>query len=97
MRIRIDAVNEAATERVRRLLRFSLASVADEIDEIAVDVVYFRDTLGMPLIRCCIKVHPFGGTSSVHVEDVQSSEHIAVSRALDKALRTLRRRLHYAA
>ena len=84
-------------ERVRRLMRFSLASMADEIDEVAVAIVYFRDALGMPLIRCCIKVRPLSGTSSIDVEDVQPSEHLAVARALDKALRTLRRRLHHAA
>ena len=97
MRIRIDAANEVVTERMQRLLRFSLASVADEIDEAAVAIVYIHDALGMPLIRCCIELRLLSEAPSIAVEDVQSTEHLAVSRALDKALRTLRRRLHHAA
>ncbi len=96
MHLRINTANEAVAQRMRRRLRFSLASVADEIDEAEVVMEYFRDDLGMPLIRCRIQLSLHSGPS-IAVEDVQSSEHLVTSRALDKTLRTLRRRLNNAA
>lgn len=93
MRVRIEATSDAVAARVRRLLHFSLASVADEIGEAHVVIAFLRDPLGMPLIRCRTELRLREG-GCITVEDVQSSVQLAVMRALERGLRTLRRRLH---
>ncbi len=92
MRVRIEASNDLVAASVRRLLSFALAPVALDIAaaRVRVDVVY--DPLGVQLTRCCTELDLCNG-QRVAVEEMQSRQDLAVSRALNRCARTVQRRL----
>ena len=91
MRVRIETTNDTAAAQVRRMLRFTLSAMADEVKSVRVVVDDVRDPLGAKLNRCRAELNPWQG-EPIAVEEVQSGLELAVSRALERTLRTVRRR-----
>lgn len=91
MRVRIDADNERITERVRQLLHFVLSPAPPQIVDTRISVHPFSDAGSTELTRCQAEIHLRNG-EKVTVEEIQFSLELAVSRALERSLRTIQRR-----
>lgn len=92
MRVRIDAVTETCAARVEQLLRFYLTVLEGDVEAIEIALDAPPDPLGLTLYRCRVHlVLALGRT--LDIEETQAGLELATTRALDRAVRTLRRRL----
>jgi hypothetical protein len=92
MRTRIDAAEEHVRERANELLLFCLAGSSDEIDEVRISIEAVSDPLGRNLTRCRAQTQLRRG-DRVEIEELQPNLDRAVTRALERCRRTIRRRL----
>jgi hypothetical protein len=91
MRVQISADTEAAAAQVDQLSRFYLTGLEDAAGTISVVVDDRRDALGKQLVRCRVIGH-LGRDERLEVVEVQADLVLAITRALDRAVRALRRR-----
>lgn len=91
MRVEISADSDAVADQVDQLSRFYLTGLEERVNSISVVVDGQRDPLGEQLVRCQVLGRLSHGESLVVVE-TQADAALAITRALDRTVRTLRRR-----
>lgn len=92
MRVQIDADTKAHAAQVEQLLRFYLTVLDGDVEAIEIKLDAPPDPLGLTLYRCRVDL-AFGMGRSLDIQETQASLALATTRALDRAVRTLRRRL----
>ena len=91
MHIYIETTDDVRRERVMQLLRYSLNGNRKDIESLQLRVATIRNPLGTKLHRCRLRaLLPRG--APIEVEDVQLRLDLAVTRALERCVRTVRRR-----
>jgi hypothetical protein len=91
MHVRVKADEAEVAKRVEKVMHFYLTSVASEIDSISVTIVDVSDRLGANLKRCAVDGVMASG-DRMQIVETQSDLMVAVTRALDRCVRTIRRR-----
>ena len=91
MRVSIETTDDAARERVTHLLQYFLNGHREDIESLQLEVATSRNPLGTRLHRCRLRAQLWHG-APIEVEDVQSHLDLAVTRALERCTRTVRRR-----
>jgi hypothetical protein len=91
MEVRVHTPDDALAGQVEQMLRFYLTGLDGQIDELFVRVESTRDTLGAPLVQCQV-IASAGRGGELVIEETQSDLVRALTRALDRCVRTLRRR-----
>jgi hypothetical protein len=91
MRVQISADSAAVAGQVDQLSRFYLTGLEEGVVSISIVVARRRDPLGKPLVRCQVLGRPSHG-ESIEVVETQADPVLAITRALDRTVRTLRRR-----
>ena len=92
MHIHIDTADNTERKRIRRLLQFLLSGQRSEIDSLQLIIEPVRDALGTRLNRCQIRSTLKLG-QQIEVAERQSSLDLAVTRALERCMRTIQRKL----
>jgi len=92
MQVRVHAHSDEVVEQVGQLLSFYLSGLEGEVDRIDVVVDSSPDRLGARLYRCRVGIRCGQGWRS-EIEEIQSDVAPAITRALDRSVRTLHRRL----
>lgn len=93
MYVHIETADDVGHERVTRLLQYSLNVQREEIENLQLDVVTIRDSLGTKLHRCRLRARLRYGPP-IEVEELQARLDLAVTRALGRCVRTIQRRRH---
>jgi hypothetical protein len=96
MHVHIDASHDGERERIIQLLQFSLKGHREDIDSLQLNVATIHDRLGTELRRCRLRAALRQGPA-IEVDEVQSRLDLAVTRALERCIRTIQRRLGTAA
>jgi hypothetical protein len=91
VRIRVNAVSRADCAQVEQLLRFYLNVLEEDVDSIEIALDAPRDALGVALQRCRLSLRLAAG-DALDLEETQADLVLAVTRAMDRATRTVRRR-----
>jgi hypothetical protein len=91
MQAQVHAPNAAMTEQVEQLLRFYLTGLEEHVVSIAIKVETTRDPLGNALLHCAVHAR-LGCEGELCIDEIQSDLLLAMTRALDRCVRTLRRR-----
>lgn len=96
MQIKIQArgfpLTEALREHAERRLRFALSWAGYDVRKVVVRLSDINGPRGGDDKRCCIQV-VFPGTQDVVIEDTESDLYVAINRAVDRAERSVARRL----
>ena len=92
MRTQIDATDDTERERVLRFLQYSLTGYNAEIGSLHLTVSPVHETLGTNLSRCQLRATVRHG-QPIEIVEIQSTLDLAVTRALKRCTRTIRRRL----
>ena len=91
MRINIRALGfeltDSLRERTERCLRFALGWVDDHLRQVSVRLYGQHDPRGKDK-RCRIQIE-FSGAHDVVIEDIQTDLHVAITRAADRAARSV--------
>ncbi|MCB1875867.1 MAG: hypothetical protein KDH88_07835 [Chromatiales bacterium] len=90
MQIGIDAPNERIAAQVDQLLSFGLSGLAHKIEHVRVRFRRQIDPLGDPLHLCCVHVSLYS-RQSIDIHEIQVDPTLAITRALDRAARSIRR------
>jgi len=93
MQVRVHAHSDEVVEQVGQLLGFYLSCLEGEVDRIDIVIDISPDSLGARLYRCHVGIRSGCGWRS-DIEESQSDLAPAITRALDRSIRTLRRRLN---
>lgn len=91
MRIQIHADCAKAKSQVQQLSRFYLTSLQGQLESIALSVDDILDPLGQALKRCRVSGR-LGHGDTLEVTEIQADLALAVTRALERASRTIRLR-----
>ena len=91
MRISIDATGNSQTTKIRDLLHFNLTAFEADIMRIHISLREDDYTHGSKLSLCRVVTH-LRSRESIAIEEIQSSENLAVRRAIERTGRTLSRR-----
>ncbi len=91
MRIQIHADNAAVKSRVEQLSRFYLTCLHGQLESIELGIDDILDPLGQALKRCRVSAR-LGQGDTLQFIEIQADLALAVSRALERASRTIRRR-----
>lgn len=91
MHVNIETTDDVARERVIQLLQYALNGDREDIETLQLNVVSIRNPMGTKLHRCRLRALLRRG-APIEVEDVQSRLDLAVTRALERCVRTVRRR-----
>lgn len=91
MRISIDSTGNSQTSKIRDLLHFNLTAFEADIMRIHISLREDDDTRGSKLSLCRVVTH-LRSRESIAIEEIQSSENLAVRRAIERTGRTLSRR-----
>lgn len=92
MQMQVQADSDEVVEQVTQLLRFYLAGLEGDVDRIDIVVDSTLDRLGVRLYVCRVGIRS-GHVWRLDLEEVQADLALAVTRALDRSVRALRRRL----
>ena len=96
MRIDIKAsgfdLTEGLREHTQRRLQFALGWANHDVRAVSVRLSDINGPRGGRDKRCRIQV-PFAGTRNVVIEDTEADLYVAIDRAVDRAGRTLARRV----
>ena len=92
MQVQVKASSDDVAVQVEGLVQFYLAGVSGHVDSFAVAVQMEHDPFGATLYRCRVRAMPARG-DTVDIEEIQGDMVLAVTRALDRCVRTFRRRL----
>lgn len=90
MQIHVKGPSDDLTDQVRQLLLYYLTSLEGRVESIAIEVDRLRDRLDTPLYRCSVSAAACG--REFRVDEVQGDPALAITRALDRTVRALRRR-----
>jgi len=93
MQIHIDTEDELARERIIQRLLYSLNARREDIDSMRVSLTPTYDALGVRLYRCRLHATLRDG-HVIEQDETQSSDDLAVTRALERCARTAQRRLY---
>ena len=91
MKITINATNKDATHRIRDLLYYTLARFEPDISRVRVCVRSESDALGKDLSHCRVTTHLMND-ECIAVQELQFSEALAISRAIERTGSALKRR-----
>lgn len=91
MQVHIKAGSDAIGAQVEQLLRFYVPGLSDSVETLTIDVSRGRDPLGSGFYRCRIQALLLQG-DPLDIEDRQGDLSMAIMRALDRCVRTVRRR-----
>jgi len=91
MYVRVNASDADVARQVEKVMQFYLTSVADDVESIAVTIDDVSGRLGSSLKRCRVDGTLFAG-ETVEVVETQADLILAVTRAMDRCVRTIRRR-----
>lgn len=91
MHAQIETTHDVGRKRVMQLLRYSLNGHREDIEHMQLNIATIRDSLGMKLHRCRLRATLRHGPQ-IEIEDVQARLDLAVTRALERCVRTIRRR-----
>ncbi|MGD9355380.1 MAG: hypothetical protein PVH71_01740 [Chromatiales bacterium] len=91
MRISIDSNGNSQTDRIRDLLHFNLSAFEADILRIHISLKEDDDKQGSKLSLCRVVTH-LRSRQSIAIEEIQSSENLALRRAIERTGRTLSRR-----
>jgi hypothetical protein len=92
MHVHLETTDDVGRERVTQLLQYSLNGQRKDIESLQLSVATIQDPLGTTLHRCRLRALLRHGPP-IEVEDVQSRLDLAVTRALERCVRTIQRRL----
>ena len=95
MRLQISADSDAVSGQVDQLSRFYLTGLEEGVVSISIVVARRRDPLGKPLVRCEV-LGCLSHGESIEVVETQADLVLAITRALDRTVRTVRRRVSLA-
>jgi len=91
MHVHLETTDDVGRERVTQLLQYSLNGHREDIESLQLNVSAIRNPLGTKLHRCrLLALLRYG--PPVEVEEVQSRLDLAVTRALERCVRTIQRR-----
>lgn len=91
MQIQIETENERVQTQVEQMLQYYLTGLEDGIERMHIVLQPMRDRLGTPLFCCAIHAQLSRG-GILEFEETQADLNMAVTRVLDRTVRTLRRR-----
>ena len=91
MLVRLETADDVRRERVTQLLQYSLNGHREDIESLQLNVSAIRNPLGTKLHRCRLRALLRYGPP-IEVEEVQSRLDLAVTRALERCVRTIQRR-----
>jgi len=91
MHVHIETTDDVGRKRVMQLLHYSLNGHREAIESLQLNVATIRNPLGTKLHRCRLRATLRQGPP-IEVEDVQSHLDLAVTRALERCVRTIQRR-----
>lgn len=91
MQLQIQAHDDAMAVQVEAVLQYYLPSLDDGIDRFRITVEPVRDPLDNRLYRCEVTASLSRG-DSLSLEEMQADLGLTITRALDRTVRTLRRR-----
>jgi hypothetical protein len=91
MKLRIESSSNATVEKVRQMLRYTRAAMTPYVVQARVRVDECTDALENPLVRCRIQLRQFDGSLAT-VDELQPTMELAVKRAFERGLRTVRRK-----
>jgi hypothetical protein len=91
MYVRVNANDTDVTKQVEKVMQFYLTSVTSDLESIAVSIDDVSDRLGANLKRCTVCGLLVAG-DAVEVVETQADLMLAVTRAMDRCVRTVRRR-----
>jgi hypothetical protein len=91
LEVRVHASDDALAGQVEQMLGFYLTGLDGQLDELFVRVEATRDPLGGPLVQCQV-IAAAGRGDELVIEETQADLLRALTRALDRCVRTLRRR-----
>ena len=91
MKITIDTTSKDRTQRILDMLHYNLAGFAADISRVRVSLRLESDVPGKDLSRCRVTTHLLN-EECIAVQELQFSEALAVSRAIERTGRALSRR-----
>lgn len=91
MHLQIHAEGEPMTRQVEKVLQYYLPNLDDGVERFRVDVRSVTDALDKRLYRCEIQATLTRG-ERFDIEETQADLVLTITRALDRSVRTLRRR-----
>jgi hypothetical protein len=91
MQIRIQAGNDPMAEKAEKVLHYYLPELDERLQDIEIRVAPVRDALDTPLFRCAVQATLLHG-DELAIEETQADLVLTITRALDRTVRTLRRR-----
>jgi hypothetical protein len=91
MQVRINAASDPMAERVEKVLHYYLSELDERLESLDIEVGPSRDALRMPLFRCDVYAVPLRG-EGLFVHETQGDLVLAITRALDRTARAVRRR-----
>jgi hypothetical protein len=91
MNVRVKANDPEVSKQVEKVMNFYLTSVASEVQSISVTIDAVSDRLGADLKRCTLDGVTAGG-DVLQIVETQSDLMLAVTRAMDRCVRGIRRR-----
>lgn len=92
MQVQVAACDDAVAAQVRQLLAFYLTGLEGDVERIAIEVEQREDRLGV-LLHCCRVNARLANGDSIEISETQADLVLAITRVLDRSIRTLRRRL----
>lgn len=96
MYIHIDTPDEALREHAIQRIQYALNGYREDIDGLHLSVVPMRNKLGTKLSHCRLRTN-LRHHQTITVEEIQSNPGLAVTRSIERTVRTIRRRLDPAA
>lgn len=93
MQIHIDTLDESLKEHAIQRLQYGLNGYREDIEDMHLTIMPMRNRLGTQLNRCRLKT-TLRRSRVIVVEEVQSNPTLAVTRSIERTLRTIQRRLH---
>ncbi|MCB1772425.1 MAG: hypothetical protein KDI88_02310 [Gammaproteobacteria bacterium] len=88
---RVKSEDPEVRQRVEKVMLYYLTSVANSVESVTVTIEDVSDRLGVSLRRCSVDGVLVGG-DRIAIVETQSDLMLAVTRAMDRCLRTIRRR-----
>lgn len=89
--VTIKAADAAVARQVEKILAYYLTGVATDVSQIRVTIDEVSDPLGVSLMRCQID-GDLVNAAGLSIVETQSSLNLAITRALERCVRTIRRR-----
>lgn len=93
MHIHIDTNDESLKEHAMQRLHYGLNGYREDIEDMHLSVMPMQNKLGTQLNRCRLRT-TLRRSQIIVVEEVQSNPALAVTRSIERTLRTIQRRLN---